>query len=206
MDRTRTQWALACIAASLLSGCGSISPEPRLPALDGRPLARPALVPDSILAVSKAVPDAGSQIVRTAQATPRVSAAPPPAAPPDPPVDPAAERARAQQQALQAWLRAWQERNAEAYFGAYAASYKASAQSRQAWERAKKRHFAAGPVAVRISEVKWNPLGDDEAEVRFLQHYEQGRYRDVGDKTLRLRRIDGDWRITQESWRVRRGG
>jgi hypothetical protein len=41
--------------------------------------------------------------------------------------------------------------------------------------------------------------------VRFLQHYTQGDYQDVGEKTLRLRRIDGDWRITQERWRRSNG-
>jgi hypothetical protein len=212
MESKRTQWIPMGIAAmcALLAGCGAATlaetDEPKLPPRDDAPLARPAVVPETVLGVSKATPESGTQIVATARSASARPAPPPPPPPPPAPPDAAVERMRELQQAVQAWQQAWQGGDVDAYVRAYAPGYKANFRTRQAWEQDKKRRLTAAPIQVEISEVRWNVQGDNEAEVRFLQRFAQGRYRDFGEKTLRLRRIDGAWRITQESWRARKGG
>ena len=203
MDRRCTQWIAAAAVLLSASACVNYPPQQRLPPKDAPSISPTAAVPPSILALSKAVPEAGPSMVAAAQASASPQAAPP-SAPADAPRNAEAERARALQQALLAWQQAWQGGDFDAYARAYDAKFKGSSRTRKAWERDRKRRLAAAPITVRISDVQWRQVSDDVAEARFLQHFEQGRYRDVGDKTLQFRRTDGGWRITQESWRARR--
>jgi hypothetical protein len=43
-------------------------------------------------------------------------------------------------------------------------------------------------------------VGAAAIEVRFVQHYTAGKKKDTGVKLMTLRREDGAWRITEESW------
>lgn len=204
MDRICRQATGVAALLLTLAGCVAYPPQQRLPPKEAPSISPAAVVPDSLLALSKAVPEAGASLVAAAEA----GSAPPRAAAPSPPADARGqaetERARALQQALQAWQQAWQAGDADGYIRAYDARFKGTARTRQAWEKDRKRRLAAGRITVRLSDVQWQQVGDDVAEARFLQHFEQGRYRDVGHKTLRLQRTDAGWRITQESWRPAR--
>lgn len=205
MDRKCMQWTGIAALLLTLSACVAYPPQPRLPPKEGPSISPTAVVPDSLLALSKAVPEAAASMVAAGQK----AAAPPRAAAPSPPPadareDAEAARARAQQQALLAWQQAWQAGDIDRYIRAYDAGFKGTARTRKAWEKDRRQRLAAGAITVRISDVQWKQVSNEVAEARFLQHFEQGRYRDVGHKTLRLRRTDDGWRITHESWRRRR--
>lgn len=191
------QWVWKAMGAAvvLLSACTAGPPPAQDPPHQGRSAASITAprVGDEALAVHVATP--AKPPVREPAATP------PAQAPAPPPPDPAAQRASALEQVLAGWQQAWQQRDLPAYLRFYDARYKGDARSRQAWEKDRGTRFAGPPITVAISDVRWVAVNEMEAEVRFLQHYTQGRYQDVGEKTLRLRRIDGDWRITQERWR-----
>jgi hypothetical protein len=214
MNKRRAQqhsWAIA--ASVLLCGCsiGPLHPPapPRPQAEDAQARAdAEATAPvgalgrgasQRTLAATVPWPAPGVASAPSAQAAPAAPAAATASA-----QDLPAERTRELQQVLQAWQQAWQRRDAAGYLRAYDPQYKGAAPSRQRWEQQRRKLLAGPPITVAISEVHWDLLSDTEAEVRFLQHYQAGNYRDVGDKKLRLRRTDGGWRITQESWQARR--
>jgi hypothetical protein len=205
MDRKCMQWTGIAALLLTLAACVAYPPQQRLPPKDAPSMSPAAVAPDSVLALSKAVPEAGASMVAAgegAAAQPRaVAPSPPPA---DVREDAETERARALQQALVAWQQAWQAGDIDRYIRAYDARFKGTGRARKAWEKDKRQRLAAGGITVRISDVQWKQLSNEVAEARFLQHFEQGRYRDVGHKTLRLRRTDAGWRITHESWRRRR--
>lgn len=204
MDRTCLQWTGIAALLCALAACVAYPPQQRLPPREAPSISPAAVVPDSMLALSKAVPEAGASLVAAAAsgaASPAAAASAPPA---DTRQDAEAERARALQQALQAWQQAWQGGDFDGYVRAYDARFKGSSRTRQAWEKDRKKRLARGRITVRISEVQWKQVSDDVVEARFLQHFEQGRYRDTGYKTLRLQRTDAGWRITQENWRAAR--
>lgn len=190
----------AMVAAVVLLSACTAGPPPVKDAPAQRRSAAPFTAPkvgDEALAVHVATP--AKPPVHEPVATPPAQATAPP------PPDPAAQRALALQQTLAGWQQAWQQRDLPAYLRFYDARYKGDAGSRQAWEKGRGARFAGAPITVAISDVRWVAVNEGEAEVRFLQHYTQGDYQDVGEKTLRLRRIDGDWRITQERWRRSNG-
>ncbi|HEY0826260.1 MAG TPA: hypothetical protein VGD76_20905 [Ramlibacter sp.] len=112
------------------------------------------------------------------------------------------------QQAVQAWRLAWELGEADTYLRFYDAGYKGDAASRQQWEQHRRQRLGNKDIGVRFDRVRTRLLADDEAEVHFLQHYTSGQHRDVGEKTLQLRRLNGAWRITGESWkpRAKQGG
>lgn len=205
MDRKCMQWTGIAALLLTLSACVAYPPQQRLPPKEGPSISPTAVVPDSLLALSKAVPEAGPSLVAAGQS----ASAPPPAAVPKPqPTDARDDaetaRARALQQALLDWQQAWQAGDVDRYVRAYDPRFKGTGRARKAWEQDRRRRFAAGGITVRISDVQWKQVSNEVVEARFLQHFEQGRYRDVGYKTLRLRRTDDGWRITHESWRRRR--
>lgn len=205
MDRKCMQWTGIAVLLLTLSACVAYPPQQRLPPKEGPSISPAAVAPDSLLALSKAVPEAGASMVAAGQAAsaPPRAVAPSPA-PADVREDAETARARAQQQALLAWQQAWQAGDVDRYIRAYDARFKGTGRARKAWEKDKRQRFATGGISVRISDVQWKQVSSEVAEARFLQHFEQGRYRDVGYKTLRLRRTDDGWRITHESWRRRR--
>lgn len=116
----------------------------------------------------------------------------------------AAGRTAEVQQALQAWRQAWELGDVDQYLRFYDAGFKGDAATRQQWEQQRRARIGKQKVSVRAEDVRTRMLNENEAEVQFVQHYSAGGHADVGDKLLRLRRVDGGWKITQESWKARR--
>lgn len=105
--------------------------------------------------------------------------------------------------AVQAWKLSWELGEADTYLRFYDPSFKGDAASRTQWEQLRRARLAHKDIEVRFERLRTRMLGADEAEVQFVQHYTSGQHRDVGDKRLRFQRINGAWKITQESWKAR---
>lgn len=121
-----------------------------------------------------------------------------------PETQPASVDRRAEiEQSVQAWKLAWELGEADMYLRFYDAGFKGDAPSRQHWEQQRRARLGNKDIEVRFEKVRTRMLADDEAEVRLMQHYTSGQHRDVGEKRLQLKRVDGAWKITQERWEAR---
>jgi hypothetical protein len=104
-------------------------------------------------------------------------------------------------QTVEAWRLAWELGDVKSYTGLYHPSFKGTAGSRQQWEQQRRaRMTGRKDISVKIENLEARPVGAAAIEVRFVQHYTAGKKKDTGVKLMTLRREDGAWRITEESW------
>lgn len=100
---------------------------------------------------------------------------------------------------LNAWRGAWEHKNIKAYFSHYVEGFSGEAKNAKAWrdERTAKIQSAKN-IQVTFSDAQINFMADDVAELKFKQHYRSGNYKDIGQKTLQLKKVDNRWLIAQE--------
>ena len=219
-----TEVAAGALALALLSACSTGAPPPRVPLQDAEALTRAALAATRMGAGVEVRSNGNGQVALLhAGAAPAAAPLPelPPAAapavtaqvtippiigkpPPPAPAAPAADRNQEVQQMLLAWRLAWELGDFGNYVRFYDPAFKGDAPSRQQWEKQRRARLANARIGLRMDNVRTTLLSDEEAEVQFVQHYSSGRHADVGDKRMKLRRVNGAWRITQESWTPRR--
>jgi hypothetical protein len=71
----------------------------------------------------------------------------------------------------------------------------------QAWKSHKQRLFSRSAKRnVQISDMQIQANGAS-AVVTFTQSYQAAKHRDVGIKTLHLRRHEDRWHILEENWK-----
>jgi ketosteroid isomerase-like protein len=103
-------------------------------------------------------------------------------------------------QAIERWSVAWSSRDLPVYLDQYSKSFvPAGGQSRVDWEKTRHQRILSKKQInhdVRDLEIKVN---SDTASAHFKQVYEADHARQVGTKTLLLKREDGNWRIYSES-------
>ena len=109
-------------------------------------------------------------------------------------------RAKEVQQALEVWRLSWELGDAEVYLRCYDPEFKGDAASRRAWEQLRRARLANAKINVKLEKPQTTLVSDSEAEIRFVQHYSSAAHKDVGEKTLKMRRSGGAWKITSESW------
>jgi hypothetical protein len=119
-------------------------------------------------------------------------------------VHPASERRQEIEQSVQAWKLAWELGEADTYLRFYDPRFRGQAGSRLAWEKQRRARLVHRKISVEVQDLRIRVLSDNEAEVRFLQHYSSAAHGDAGEKRLRMRRDGGAWRITEELWTARR--
>jgi hypothetical protein len=107
------------------------------------------------------------------------------------------------QQVLEAWRLAWELGEADTYLRFYDVKFQPQRGSRSHWEKERRARLDRKEIAVRLENVRTRRMGDGEVQVRFVQHYASGGVKDVGEKRMKMRRVNGAWRITHESWRRR---
>ncbi len=100
---------------------------------------------------------------------------------------------------LARWARAWQTQNPEGYLAEYAADYAPEGASRASWA-AQRRQRIVAPTSIRLAldDLEIELVSASEALATFQQTYESERFADVVRKTLRLRSIEGAWKIVGE--------
>jgi hypothetical protein len=114
---------------------------------------------------------------------------------------PSPERREEITQALQGWKLAWELGDADVYLRFYDPRFRGDASSRAQWERRRRALLASKDISVDIRQLRVRVLTATEVEARFQQHYRSRAHSDVGEKLLRMRRVNGAWKITQELWR-----
>jgi tetratricopeptide (TPR) repeat protein/ketosteroid isomerase-like protein len=126
---------------------------------------------------------------------------------------------------IRSWKRAWEAKNYEEYIGVYAPVARVNRYSRDAlgrlvtetFERSRfeeKVRFQFGRyalilISIRDVDIAAAPDNQDEYVAEFVQEFSGWRgadvgapsYEDIGVKTLRFRREDGEWWIAEENWR-----
>lgn len=120
---------------------------------------------------------------------------------PPPPATPPADVQAEVQATVQAWAHAWSAGNAEAYLGMYSSLFKpAGSETRPQWERMRRERVTpAQQINIRLDDLKIDLSAEDQAEVRFVQHYAAKRFQDTSRKQLKLALENGHWKITSET-------
>lgn len=113
-----------------------------------------------------------------------------------------ADEAVAVRQTIESWRGAWEKGDAQQYLTAYVEGFKGDAGNAKVWQAQRKQRLANGNITVKFTDMEVR-MQTGEATARFTQVYRSQRYQDEGEKTLRLRRIDGQWRIDSERFTPR---
>ena len=103
-------------------------------------------------------------------------------------------------QTIQDWLRAWMMQDVESYLGYYAKQFKTpDNESRGKWEQTRRiRVSRPRKIEIRLSALKVQIAGAENATAIFRQDYRSDSYRDSVIKELTFIKQDGVWRIGQE--------
>jgi ketosteroid isomerase-like protein len=105
---------------------------------------------------------------------------------------------------LTAWADAWAAADVKRYLGFYAADFvPEKGMDRATWERQRQQRIAqAKGMQIEIQNPVVTLSGADTATVEFRQFYRSETFADTTDKTLEMRKVDGEWRIVRERVRA----
>lgn len=100
------------------------------------------------------------------------------------------------------WAAAWQARDTAAYFAFYAPTFSPDGGSLDRWRASRRAALARpGDIGVTIANPVATAVDATTVETRFRQSFRSATFRDVSDKTLTWKLIDGKWLIVKESGR-----
>lgn len=142
-----------------------------------------------------------------AAVTATASASTRPAPPPEPeknaarPTEIGSPAREAVLQAVERWRAAWASRDMDAYVAAYVPNYAPSdeAGGHAAWVQERRRRIAdKSRIEIELDDITVVTASPEEAVVRFRQRYQAPGLRSTTRKELRLRLVDGQWRIAAE--------
>lgn len=143
-----------------------------------------------------------------------VADAPPPAPAPEPVVAAAApatempapasatgdlDESAAVNDMVNSWASAWASKDVNAYLGFYDAGFKPTGMGKSAWEKQRRNRLSQPEtISLTLNDVQISVKSATEAEVMFKQSYSSNLYKDDGNKTLKLTKASGSWKIKQE--------
>ncbi len=105
---------------------------------------------------------------------------------------------------LAGWRAAWEARAIAAYSTYYSDTFSYKGGGKRDWIKSKQKKFnKSGIIEVIIKEIDISVSGRT-AVASFTQHFKSAKYKDVGIKTLTMRKTDDGWKIESESWRAMR--
>lgn len=109
-----------------------------------------------------------------------------------------ADRARAVHDFLDEWRAAWEDERLSAYLSLYGGDFRSEGMDLDEWARHKESLAERyGVIRIGIDDVV--ALAEkDRLWIRFRQEYVSDGHRDVGTKTLFVKRPSADW----ETWRI----
>lgn len=98
------------------------------------------------------------------------------------------------------WAEAWRTKDVPGYLSYYSADYPgAGNRNHRRWQEARTRRLEAPSfIKLSIGNKEIQTRDADTAMVTFDQDYKSNLYNDKVRKTLRMKRIDGDWKIVAE--------
>lgn len=111
----------------------------------------------------------------------------------------AADAEQAIRDALESWRKAWAAKDLEAYVAAYVPDFQGDQVNHEEWLKQRQERLGqAEGLQITLRGLKIEQLSDIAAVARFTQRYRSVGYNDDTLKTLRLRLVDGQWRIEGE--------
>lgn len=117
-------------------------------------------------------------------------------------VQPESNQSKLVMDEVTAWAKAWADKNIEGYFAHYVDNFAGELGSPSAWRQSRKDKISkAKQIKISFSDIQINNISAELAEVTFKQQYQSGTYQDSGKKTLAFKKMNGDWRITQETFK-----
>ena len=119
---------------------------------------------------------------------------------PPKPVEPATNEEQNIGDAVNNWAKAWSSKDLDKYFASYAESFiPAKGESRKAWEKTRRERISR-PSSINVDLANQNITmdGTDNAKVTFKQTYRADGKPIRTDKTLLLKKTNGNWLIEQE--------
>ncbi|VAX23215.1 hypothetical protein MNBD_NITROSPINAE02-1954 [hydrothermal vent metagenome] len=103
---------------------------------------------------------------------------------------------------LMGWYAAWKARDISDYSSYYSDTFSYKGGGKKEWIKSKQKKFKkSGVIEVIIREINISISGRD-AVISFTQHYKSANYKDVGTKTLTMKKTGDGWKIESESWRA----
>ncbi|THT95969.1 tetratricopeptide repeat protein [Lampropedia puyangensis] len=102
--------------------------------------------------------------------------------------------------AVKEWADAWASQNMERYFAAYSTHFKpADGSSFSQWKEQRTQRIVGRPtISVQVRNLKTSAITADSATVQFRQTYSSGAFKASTQKTLRMQKEAGKWRIVHE--------
>jgi murein L,D-transpeptidase YafK len=98
------------------------------------------------------------------------------------------------------WRRAWEEGDLQTYTNCYHTDFKTKKMNILEWKNYKQDLFSSSAKRnVQIDDIQIQTTSAG-AVVTFKQSYQTAKHRDVGLKTLHMRRQQQRWVILQENW------
>jgi tetratricopeptide (TPR) repeat protein len=116
---------------------------------------------------------------------------------------PAADQTQDVIAAVDSWAKAWSAKDTAGYLSHYSPKFDpAGTQSRKEWENTRRIRLSR-PKFIEISVSKQNVSfsGNNNATIRFQQHYKSDTIDSVGQKTLKMVKSNERWLIVQERFK-----
>ena len=98
------------------------------------------------------------------------------------------------------WINAWQNKDIAGYMSYYSRKFRSGTLDYHGWRVKKSRLFKKpGSIFLEISNLLIFIEGK-EAKVSFLQDYTDAYLADVGEKNMKLIKLNDSWKIIAEEW------
>ncbi len=116
------------------------------------------------------------------------------------PVDTSADEERSVTDAVGNWVKAWSSQDVDKYLASYADSFKTpKGESRKSWEQQRRERISAPKsISVELTNQDVTIVDSSNAKVTFKQSYKGAGKAIRTDKTLLLKKENGNWLIEQE--------
>ncbi len=103
------------------------------------------------------------------------------------------------------WVSSWRAGDIEKYSSFYADDFRSRGMNRKAWISYKSQLFGTKEeVHIEIEDIKVTYKSSGRIVVAFRQDYQSPRVKDVGIKTLYMKKANSSWAIYKELWSRKR--
>lgn len=99
------------------------------------------------------------------------------------------------------WIKAWQSKDLAGYVSYYSPEFRSGTLDYHGWRVKKTKLFKRpGVIFLEISNLLISIEGK-EAKISFLQDYTDAYIADVGEKNMKLIKLNDSWKIIAEEWK-----
>jgi len=98
------------------------------------------------------------------------------------------------------WANAWSTKDIDLYLSKYAQDFKApNGDALSLWQASRRQKISSqGKILVEIEDIKLITKVENLARIQFKQRYTSDRLSEMSNKSLLVKKIDGQWLIQEE--------